>query len=63
VNFSDLMTWGSRLGWKNEPLVTQREFVNRWNFSKTKNPSSNRFSTPEDAGDSFLVLEQAKRLE
>ena len=63
VNFSDLMDWGGRLGWKNEPLVTQREFVNRWNSCKTKTSSFDRFSTPDDAGDSFLVLDQSKRSE
>ncbi len=60
VNFSDLTGWGSSLGWKNQPLLTQREFVKKWVNSKTNKGASNRFSIPGEAGDCFLVLEQSK---
>ena len=60
VNFGDLIAWGSSLCWKNEPLLTQREFVKKWSNSKENTAPSNRFSSPGEAGDSFQVLEQSK---
>ena len=62
VNFSDLITWGSSFGWRNEPLLTQREFVKKWVNSKANMALSNRFSTLGESGDSFQVLEQSKQL-
>ena len=62
VNFSDLIAWGSSFGWRNEPLLTQREFIKKWVNSKANTALSNRFSTFGDAGDSFQVLEQSKQL-
>ncbi len=58
VNFSDLMAWGEELGWKNDPLITQREFVTSWLLKKERSFISQRFMTQGDAGDVFKVLEQ-----
>jgi SAM-dependent MidA family methyltransferase len=53
VNFSDLIAWGTELGWKNYPLITQGEFVTEW---CSKRPSERIL--PQEAGEAFKVLEQ-----
>ena len=58
VNFSDLITWGVELGWSHAPLLTQREFVQKWLSETKRHPIPSRFSTLGDAGDAFKVLEQ-----
>lgn len=59
VNFSDLISWGHSLGWKEKSFSTQREFLRRWISPKKTAESSNRFLIPGDAGDAFKVLEQS----
>ena len=59
VNFSDLISWGNSLGWKEKAFSTQREFLHQWISPKKTAESSNRFLIPGDAGDAFKVLEQS----
>jgi SAM-dependent MidA family methyltransferase len=56
VNFSDLMEWGSDLGWKHSPLLTQHDFVRFW-MAKTT-PLQEHLLLPTEAGEAFKVLEQ-----
>jgi SAM-dependent MidA family methyltransferase len=53
VNFTDLISWGTELGWKNASLITQAEFTTSWASKK-----SALSSLPTEAGDAFKVLEQ-----
>ena len=59
VNFSDLIRWGEELGWRSELLATQREFLKTLLTPSQIGRTSDRFSTPSDAGDAFMVLEQS----
>lgn len=59
VNFSDLIRWGEELGWRSELLATQREFLGTRLTPSQIGMTSGRFSTPSDAGDAFMVLEQS----
>jgi SAM-dependent MidA family methyltransferase len=59
VNFSDLIRWGEELGWRSESLATQREFLETRLTPSQIGRNSDRFSTPSDAGDAFMVLEQS----
>ena len=58
VNFSDLISWGGALGWHALPLVTQREFTEKWVPGKNRGDCSDGIYSPGDAGDFFMVLEQ-----
>jgi len=59
VNFSDLIRWGEELGWRSESLATQREFLETRLTPSEIRRTSDRFRTPSDAGDAFMVLEQS----
>lgn len=61
VNFSDLITWGEKCGWKTRSLSSQREFLSAWLPDNESGVVSARFTTPDDAGDAFKVLEQRPR--
>jgi SAM-dependent MidA family methyltransferase len=58
VNFSDLIQWGEELGWRSKLLMTQREFLETLLTPSQIYRTSDRFITPSDAGDAFMVLEQ-----
>jgi SAM-dependent MidA family methyltransferase len=59
VNFSDLMEWGRNLGWSDNRLTTQREFLQAWSplASHTEEKDTELDST-DGAGDAFKILEQ-----
>ncbi len=56
VNFSDLISWGKKRGWKHRPLVTQGEFQRQW---ASKSHQSGDGNVPLEAADAFKVLEQS----
>jgi SAM-dependent MidA family methyltransferase len=57
VNFTDLIAWGDALGWRHEPLITQREFL--LPVSPKNPPAADAFVLEEfGAGTAFKVLKQ-----
>jgi SAM-dependent MidA family methyltransferase len=61
VNFSDLTEWGLQLGWENNRLTTQREFLQTWCPHPKSEKSDSILDSPEGAGVAFKVLEQHLR--
>ena len=59
VNFSDLISWGSKLGWKTVSLVSQREFLQSQLIRGKTLLSENQLRVPGIAEDAFSVLEQS----
>ncbi len=63
VNFTDLQNWGAEVGFQNDRLETQREFILRWlgpTVSTTTGES--RVLDPIGAGTAFKVLQQSRNL-
>lgn len=64
VNFSDLIHWGTQLGWTHAPLQTQREFIQKHApgiFDRAStDPGLAFLIDPEGAGTAFKVLEQQR---
>lgn len=58
VNFTDLVTWGTSLDWETAPLLTQREFLERWLTPASRLKKNSPFLRKGGAGDHFHVLEQ-----
>lgn len=58
VNFTDLIRWGAELGWRNQPLLTQRDFLLPVAPAKP-NPAEQYLLDEYGAGNAFKVLEQA----
>jgi SAM-dependent MidA family methyltransferase len=61
VNFSDLTEWGLQLGWENNRLTTQREFLQTWCPHPKSGENDLILDSPEGAGAAFKVLEQQPR--
>lgn len=53
VNFTDIQEWGEARGWHTKYLMTQAEWLRKWDPS-----ASGRLADGRDAGGEFLVLEQ-----
>lgn len=63
VNFSDLRQWGLELGWRNAPLLSQREFLLahvRNLGDRQRDPASTFLLDPDAAGGAFKVLVQER---
>lgn len=61
VNFSDLMEWGSFLGWRQARLSSQREFLNQWGPAHLRSVAREVYlESPDGAGMAFKVLEQSR---
>jgi SAM-dependent MidA family methyltransferase len=58
VNFQDLIRWGEEAGWRTIYLQSQATFAKSHDISGN-NICTERLSDPNDAGGSFLVLEQS----
>jgi SAM-dependent MidA family methyltransferase len=56
VSFDSLEQWGRELGWKTRSLGNMSSFLGQWDPESSTTPS--RFSEPDGAGESFMVLEQ-----
>lgn len=61
VNFSDLQSWGERLGWKTRKLQTQGAFIREFTRPDAweKNPADSALADLSGAGSAFQVLHQS----
>lgn len=58
VNFSDLLKWGEALGWRNEAVLTQAQFIQNHVAVADSSPTSVFLTDENGAGGAFKVLVQ-----
>lgn len=65
VNFTDLQAWGAALGWRSEKLMSQAEFVSKYDpaVEREKAPSVQFVMDEAGVGTAFKVLLQRARTE
>ena len=56
VNFTHLQLWAQQLGWKTQPLQTQRQFIQSHLPNLPDDPAAQFLLHPEGAGEAFKVL-------
>ena len=58
VNFSDLITWFEDIGWKTDPMTTQRQFIEQFGSQRLRgdDPAREHITSRHGAGEAFKVL-------